>query len=100
MDKAEEVLEMLKGLLGTQGTNSPDIEDEDEREEELPNWAFIALLEAISIIVEKCETTEERVEAHPSFHPHIIPHIRRKPGLSIKAQSRPLFSLSYMFRLA
>ena len=63
MDKAEEVLEMLKGLLATQGTNSPDIEDEDEREEELPNWAFIAVLEAISIIVEKCETTEERVEA-------------------------------------
>lgn len=63
MEKAEEVLEMLKGLLATQGFNSPDIEDEDEREEGLPNWAFIALLEAISIIVEKCDTTEERVAA-------------------------------------
>ena len=37
MEKAEEVLEKLKGLLATQGFNSPDIEDEDEREEGLPN---------------------------------------------------------------
>jgi len=59
MEKAEEVLEMLKGLLTTQVDESP----EDEEEEELPNWAFIALLEAISIIVEKCETTDERVAA-------------------------------------
>ena len=61
MEKAEEVLEMLKGLLATQVDELPD--EEEENEEGLPNWAFIALLEAISIIVEKCDTTEERVAA-------------------------------------
>lgn len=61
MDKAEEVLEMFKGLLATQVNESTD--DEDENEEGLPNWVLIALLEAISIIVEKCDTTEERVAA-------------------------------------
>lgn len=59
MEKADEVLEMLKGLLATQTDDT----DDDDNEEGLPNWALIALLEAISIIVEKCDTTEERVAA-------------------------------------
>lgn len=59
MEKADEVLEMLKGLLATQTDDTGD----DDNEDGLPNWALIALLEAISIIVEKCDTTEERVAA-------------------------------------
>lgn len=59
MEKADEVLEMLKGLLATQTDDT----DDDDNEEGLPNWALIALLEAISIIVEKCDTTEDRVAA-------------------------------------
>lgn len=59
MEKADEVLEMLKGLLATQTDDTGD----DDNEEGLPNWALIALLEAISIIVEKCDMTEERIAA-------------------------------------
>jgi len=61
MEKADEILKMLQDLLKTRANDTCD--DEDESEGGLPNWALITLLEAISIIVEKCDTTEERVAA-------------------------------------